>query len=140
VASLHADILKQRLEEELAALPPDGNVTPRLTASNEDGLSLYGLEMPNDTAARHAHCHAVSSRLQADHTLAAGFGFTTIVRGSGHELACVIASDCNGSEEAWNAQIVRSHTTSPRVTHWESVAPAGSFFSMLRAGLAAVTG
>ncbi|MGA2163202.1 MAG: hypothetical protein ABSH36_01890 [Solirubrobacteraceae bacterium] len=140
-ASFHALAHMESIERELATLPPDGDVTERLTATADEGLGIYQIAMPQDKEDRYAYCCGIAARLAADGAVSAAVSTTgMVVRGEGRERICVVAADRFGGEEGWTARVIRSDTEPPRIREWECGEPGGNFLLMLRAGVTNLAG
>jgi hypothetical protein len=140
-ASFHALAHMESIEGELATLPPDGDVTQRLTATGDKGLGVYQISMPQDKEDRYEYCCGIAARLAADGAIAAAVSTTGIVvQGEGHERICVLAADRSGNEEGWTAEVIRSETHPPRIGEWVRGEPGGNFLLMLRAGVTNLAG
>jgi len=138
-ASFHVLAHMASIESELATLPPDGDVTERLTATGDEGLGVYQIAMPQDKEDRYAYCCGIAARLAADGATAAAVSTTGVVPGDGQECICVLAADREG-EEGWVARVIRSDTAPPRIGEWKRGEVGGTFVLMLRAGVTNLAG
>ncbi len=142
-AALHASLHKGAIEREITGLAPDGDAMRFITFASDDAYYSARVDLPGDYLELGHFCTLLAGELHRHGARAAGFSCTGVssgdVNGDGNESILVIAADSTGGQEAWIANIIRSHGA-PKLTEWERIAMGGTFMFMLCAGVENMTG
>jgi hypothetical protein len=138
-AGLHASLHKGAIEREITGLASDGDVMRFITFASDDAYYSAPVDLPGDPLEREHFCTLVAGELYKHGARAAGLSATTVNRVDGNESILVIAADSTGGQEAWMANIIRSHGA-PKLTEWVRVGMGGTFMFMLCAGVENMTG
>lgn len=134
-ASFHALLNKRIVQSELEDLPPHGDVAMLVTATTPHSKDAYYVIPSDDPAECGAMCATIASHMEAQGVVAAAMTSTTINRQTGDEAVVVMASDGDGTEEAWIAQVERDGVNAPTLSEWERVDMGGRFMFMLHVGV-----
>ena len=120
-ASCQALLNKRIVQSELEDLPPHGDVATLVTTTTPHSKDAYYVIPSDDPGECGTMCAALASHMEAQGAVAAAMTSTIIVRETGDEAVVVMASDGDGTEEAWVAQVERDGVNAPTLSEWERV-------------------
>ncbi len=142
-AALHASLHKGAIEQETTGLAPERDVMRFITFASDDAYYSAPVDLPGDYVELGHFCTLLAGELHKHGARAAGFSCTGLssadASGERSESILVIAADTTGGQEAWIADIIRSHGA-PKLTEWERIEMGGTFMFMLCAGVGNMTG